>query len=93
MTFPEYCKDKIDIGVFNITLSEDDFVKHCKKCFGIGGMSSAELNIQYGFGQQDFLFQEKIDGQMVTMFKGSWSELYHLLREQYGKEDKQLTLW
>lgn len=93
MTFAEYCKDKMDIGVFDITLSKDEFVKHCKHSFGIGGMSSQDLNIQYGFGRSDFLFEQRIDGKKVTMFEESWADLYYLLREQYGKENKQLKLW
>ena len=93
MDFDKYCKDKIDIGVFNLKLSEDEFVKNCKRCFGIGGMSASEFDIRHGFGKTDFSFKVEENGEMVTKFDGSWAELYHLLLQKTGKEDKQLTLW
>lgn len=93
MDFDSYCKDKIDIGAFNLKLSEDEFVKNCKRCFGIGGMSSQDISIEYGFGRNDFTFEEKSESGKITKFAGSWAELYHLLLQKTGKEDKQLTLW
>lgn len=93
MTFTEYCQLQMNMGIFNINLSEDEFTRICRRCFHSGGLYSNDIEVEWGFGKSNFTFIQKIDGQKVTMFKGSWSELYHLLREQYGKEDKQLTLW
>ena len=62
-------------------------------------MASVEVDIEYNCGKYDFSFIEKVWGddpcacEMVTKFAGSWKQLYHFLREKYGKEDKQLTLW
>lgn len=93
MTFSKYCQFKINNGEFDISLSEDEFVEKCKQRFGVCGMYTMDMNYEFGVGKADFRFEQIIDGQKVTMFAGSWKELYHLLRQQYGKEDKQLTLW
>lgn len=93
MIFSEYIQIKMNDGSLDLSLSEAEFVKNCKKRFGIGGQSSKEFHVWYGFDKYDFAYEQIIDGQKVTMFAGSWKELYHLLRRLCGVEDKQLTLW